>query len=85
MLSTAFACDSRGAEASAETAELELAQAEVKVAHARVQGALWTTAHNALREARAARNRGDFAASVRLSREAVTLAELGIAQKASQP
>jgi hypothetical protein len=82
FLATAVAIS---AEPTSDEAESALSKAEVSVAAARARGALWTTAQNALREARAARNRGDFAATVRLSGEANTLAELGIAQKASQP
>ena len=63
-----------------EEAEAALAKAEVAVAKARVREALWSTAWNALLEARRARIAKDYAASVRWSTRAAELAGLGLAQ-----
>lgn len=72
-------------EALAESAEGTLAQAEVAVAHARAEKALWTTAFDALQQARASRIRGDFAASISWSQRAIELCGLSIGQLAYPP
>jgi hypothetical protein len=71
---SALAVDSAGA------AEAALAEAEVAIAQARVNDALWTTAWNALLEARRARIKQDYAASMRWSARAEELAGLGLTQ-----
>ena len=73
------------AEASAEAAEMALAEAEVAVAHARAEKALWTTAFDALLEARASRNRGDVASTLAWSARARELCDLSIGQLAYPP
>lgn len=70
-----------GAEdATGQAAEAELAAAELAVAEATRQRALWTTARDALQEARAALQKGDFRAAIQAARFAREQAELGIAQ-----
>lgn len=64
---------------SAEACEA-LARAEADVAAATVLFALWTTARDALRDARAAATRGDSAAALRLAIRASSQARLGIEQ-----
>ena len=68
---------------TADEAEAALAKAEVAVAKARVREALWSTAWNALLEARRARIAKDYAASVRWSTRAAELAGLGLAHVAT--
>ncbi len=75
----------RVTDALAEGAEATLAQAEVAVAHARAEKALWTTAFDALQQARSSRNRGDFAASISWSQRAIELCGLSIGQLAYPP
>jgi len=65
---------------TAVAAEAALAEAEVAIAQARVNEALWTTAWNALQEARRARIKQDYAASLRWSARAEELAGLGLTQ-----
>lgn len=57
-----------------------LAHAEADVAAASALFALWTTARDALRDARAAAMRGDSAAALRLAIRASSQARLGIEQ-----
>ena len=71
---SALAVDAAGA------AEAALAGAEVAIAQARVNDALWTTAWNALQEARRARIKQDYTASMRWSAKAEELAGLGLTQ-----
>lgn len=71
---SAMAVDAAGA------AEAALAEAEVAIARARVRDALWSTAWNALQEARRARIKQDYAASMRWSARAEELAGLGMTQ-----
>ncbi|MCU0870198.1 MAG: hypothetical protein MUF30_11500, partial [Burkholderiales bacterium] len=59
-----------------------LAQAELAVARARAADALWTTAFDALKAARAARAAQDPAATLSAALRARTLAEAGLAQAA---
>lgn len=72
-------------DALAEAAEATLAQAEVAVAHARAEKALWTTAFDALQQARSSRNRAEFAASISWSQRAIELCGLSIGQLAYPP
>lgn len=80
LLSTACADPSM-----AELAEAELGQAEVAIASARAQDALWTTGFDALVKARAARRQGDYASVIEWSRRARELARLGIEQRERAP
>lgn len=59
-----------------------LARAELAVAQARVHDALWTTAVDALKVARAARAAGDAAATLSAAQRARTLAQHGLEQAA---
>lgn len=61
----------------AEACESALAQAEVAVAQARSREALWTTALDALREARRLRREADWNGCDSRANEARQLAELG--------
>lgn len=65
---------------SADAAEAAVTAAEVAVAEATKQRALWTTARDALQQARAALQKGDFRAAIQAARFAREQAELGIAQ-----
>ena len=86
LLGTALAFGAGAvAAATAEEAERNLEQAEVAVAHARALEALWSTAFEALQQARRLRRSGDYAASVEQSLRAVELSRLGIAQKDYPP
>ena len=70
-----------GGAAPAEEADAALALAERAVETARARQALWTTAVSALKEARTARAKGDFAATVQWSKRAQELSELGLLQR----
>jgi hypothetical protein len=67
----------------AERARAEVKAAEQAVQAARERRALWTTAQDALAQAQAALDRGDYAAAVRAARIAAEQAQLGIAQTAA--
>lgn len=69
--------DAQGLERAARA---EVVAAEQAVDDAIRQRALWTTARDAIREARAALQKGDYATAVREARIAREQAELGIAQ-----
>jgi len=66
----------------AALARAELAKAEEAVAAAWARQALWTTARDALRDAREALAAGDHAAAIRSARWAAEQAQLGIDQLA---
>lgn len=70
---------------SVTAAEMSLAEAEVAVAHARAEKALWTTAFDALQQARASRRNGDVAGTVAWSARARELCDLSIGQLAYPP
>ena len=70
-----------GGAAPSEEADTALAGAERAVETARARQALWTTAVSALKEARTARAKGDFAATVQWSKRAQELSELGLLQR----
>ena len=63
-----------------EQAKAEIRCAEHAVETAREQRALWTTAVEALAQAQAALERGDYATAVRAARVAQEQVQLGIAQ-----
>jgi hypothetical protein len=65
---------------SARQARVEVEAAERAVECARRQRALWTTAQEALVDARAALERGDYAGAARAARFAREQAHLGIEQ-----
>jgi len=71
----------RASAASAEQAREEVQRARLAVQAAVDQRALWTTAQEALAQAQAALDRGDYATAVRAARVAAEQAELGIAQR----
>lgn len=73
-LSAAYAAD-------ADDGRNAIADAEKAVAAAKAQNALWTSAEDALRQARRALQGGDAAAAIRHARFASEQAALGIAQK----
>jgi hypothetical protein len=72
------------ADLPAEQAEAveALARAELAVAKARAHDALWTTAFDALKAARAARATDDPAATLSAAQRAQTLAQRGLEQAA---
>lgn len=70
-----------GGAAPSEEADTALAAAERAVEEARARQALWTTAVSALKQARTARAKGDFAATVQWSKRAQELSELGLLQR----
>jgi hypothetical protein len=72
VASTAPAADGAGA---------AIAAAERAVQEAAAQRALWTSAEDALRRARAARDAGDTQAALRWAATACEQARLGLAQK----
>lgn len=76
-LSSAQPAEAAGHESDART---EVARAEEAVAAASARGALWTTARDALRDARAALAAGDFDTAARAARTATEQAKLGIEQ-----
>ena len=57
-----------------------LAQAEADVKAAQAQKALWTTAEDALKKAKAAAEKGDSATVIKSSKTASEQAKLGISQ-----
>jgi len=63
-----------------DAARVEVAAAERAVEEASRQRALWTTARDAMQDARAALKKGDFGTAIRLARFAKEQAELGISQ-----
>lgn len=71
--------------AAGDDARAALARAEAAVEAARARQALWTTAVQALRDARRALERGADDQVLHWSARAVELAELGLRQRASQP
>jgi hypothetical protein len=84
----AFACTAvlalpaaHGGDAEQASAEVERAQQSVQAA--RERRALWTTAQDALAQAQAALERGDYAAALRAARFAAEQAQLGIVQSAA--
>jgi hypothetical protein len=64
----------------APQAQEALRQAEQAVRQAWEQRALWTTAQEALEQARAAVASGDYAGAVRSAQSAIEQAQLGMAQ-----
>lgn len=64
-----------------DDAQIALAWAESDVKTAQSQGALWTTAENALKAAKEAAAKGDSAAVVKNAKNASMFAKLGIEQK----
>ena len=64
-----------------DEAQIALAWAESDVKAAQSQGALWTTADNALKAAKEAAAKGDSAAVIKSAKTASTHAKLGIDQK----
>lgn len=64
-----------------DEAQMALAWAESDVKSAQSQGALWTTAENALKAAKEAATKGDSAAVIKNAKTASTHAKLGIEQK----
>ncbi len=64
-----------------DEAKIALAWAESDVKTAQSQGALWTTANNALKAAKEAAEKGDSAAVIKNAKTASTHAKLGIEQK----
>ncbi|OFZ99628.1 MAG: hypothetical protein A2Z44_10120 [Betaproteobacteria bacterium RBG_19FT_COMBO_58_11] len=84
MLSLAGCQSAPPAPAKAELndeAKIALAWAESDVKTAQSQGALWTTAANALKAAKEAAAKGDSAAVIKNAKTASTHAKLGIEQK----
>lgn len=84
MLSLAGCQSAPPAPAKAELndeAKIALAWAESDVKTAQSQGALWTTANNALKAAKEAAEKGDSAAVIKNAKTASTHAKLGIEQK----
>lgn len=79
-----LACLAQGAagagQPEARQAQEALRRAEQAVQQAWEQRSLWTTAQEALEQARAAAARGDYAEAVRSARFATEQAELGLAQ-----
>lgn len=63
-----------------EEASQALAKAEADVKAAQAKKALWTTAQDALKQAKAAAEKNDSAAVIKHAREASEQAQLGIAQ-----
>lgn len=78
-LGAGFASPCAGAD-SRQLATVALEQAELAVRDARDLGALWTTAVEALRAARAAFAKEDFAGATALADRATEQARLGITQ-----
>lgn len=67
--------------ANAGDARMAIAGAERAIDEARAQQALWTSAEEALRQARRALDGGDFAAAINYAGFASGQAQLGIVQK----
>jgi lipopolysaccharide export LptBFGC system permease protein LptF len=80
VASLVHAANNQGAGQSVQQARAAVAAAEAAVQAAAEQRALWTTAQDALREARNALAQDDYAAAERLSRFAAEQARLGIQQ-----
>jgi hypothetical protein len=80
MLLASFAGSALADASDAITCEEALARAEVAVAGARAREALWTTALEALRTARAARREADWKGCDTAAAQAGTLAGLGLRQ-----
>jgi hypothetical protein len=74
------AANAHAAGPTAEQARSEVLRAQQAVQAAAQKRALWTTAQEALAEAQAALERGDYAAAVRAGRVATEQAQLGIEQ-----
>src|SRR5512145_2131785 len=72
--------DVHAAGPTAEQARSEVLRAQQAVQAAAEKRALWTTAQEALAEAEAALERGDYAAAVQAGRVAAEQAQLGIEQ-----
>jgi hypothetical protein len=70
----------QSARPDARQAQGAVQRAEEAVRHAWAQRSLWTTAQEALEQARAAAARGDYQAAVEAARFAVEQAELGMGQ-----
>jgi len=68
-----------------KTAERALQEAELAVRAAASKKALWTTADDALKQAKAAFTRADYAAAAAAAAEATEQARLGIAQSTYPP
>ena len=68
------------APSTCEDAQSALSAAESAVQAAAAKLSLWTTAEDALRQARAAFRAGDYASATRAARMATEQAQLGIAQ-----
>jgi len=64
-----------------DEAKIALSWAEADVKDAHKAGALWTTAADELKAAKAAAAKGDSAAAIKLSKAASTHAKLGLEQK----
>jgi len=64
-----------------DEAQIALAWAESDVKTARTEGALWTTADDALKAAKEAATKGDSAAVLKESKTASAHAKLGLEQK----
>lgn len=76
----AYACGAAD-QADRKRAGEEVMRAEKAVQEAARQRALWTTAREALEQARAALARGDYSAAAKAARFAQEQARLGIAQR----
>lgn len=63
-----------------EEAKQALAKAEADVKSAQAKNALWTTAQDALKKAKAAAEQNDSAATIKHAKDASEFARLGIAQ-----
>ena len=74
------AANAHAAGPTAEQARSEVLRAQQAVQAAAQKRALWTTAQEALAEAQAALERGDYAAAVHAGRVAAEQAQLGIEQ-----
>ena len=64
-----------------DEAKIALSWAEADVKDAHKAGALWTTAADELKAAKAAAAKGDSAATIKLAKSASTHAKLGLEQK----
>lgn len=68
--------------ALSDEAKQALAKAEADIKEAKAQGALWTTAADALKKAQDAATKGDSAATLKFAKTASEHAGLGLKQKA---
>ena len=73
------------APALSEEAKAALAQAEKDVKEAKAKFALWTTADKALKDAKAAAEKGDSAAVIKQAKEASELVKMGLEQTKYPP